>query len=246
MNKLIISLFIKPNWNQFTVYIEKKVSEPAVATSLHKVMQLRFLTEGTFVLRMERDELQFKAGQHIIIGLKGELNQREYSIYSGETDDYIEILVREVIDGSVSLQLKHVRQGDLLQVNGPFGTFGIEKFNLYSKKHVLISTGTGISPFHSFVKSYPRFDYTLIHGVRYNDEAYERNDYDPGRYILCTSKENSRDGHKGRVTRFLPNFRVERNMLFYLCGNNNMIYEAYHLLRDKGVPDENIFTEVYF
>jgi len=182
----------------------------------------------------------------MIVGLKGELNLREYSIYSGETDDYLEILVREVLDGSVSQHLKHTKPGDLLQVNGPFGAFGIEKFDLYSKKHVFISTGTGISPFHCFVRSYPLIDYTLIHGVRYSDEAYERNDYDPGRYILCTSKENSRDGHKGRVTRFLNDFKVDTNMLFYLCGNNNMIYEAYHILRNKGVLDEKIFTEVYF
>ena len=40
--------------------------------------------------------MQFKAGQHIIAGLKGELDQREYSVYSGENDDYLEILVREV------------------------------------------------------------------------------------------------------------------------------------------------------
>jgi hypothetical protein len=25
-----------------------------------------------------------------------------------------------------------------------------------------------------------------------------------------------------------------------------MIYEVYHILRDKGIPDENIFSEVYF
>jgi ferredoxin--NADP+ reductase len=116
---------------------------------------------------------------------------------------------------------------------------------MFSRKLVFIASGTGISPFHSFVRSYPGIDYTLIHGVRYKNEAYERNDYDPGRYILCTSKELN-EGHKGRITRFLPGYPVNPGMLFYLCGNNNMIYEAYHILRDKGIPDDNIFSEVYF
>jgi ferredoxin--NADP+ reductase/benzoate/toluate 1,2-dioxygenase reductase subunit len=115
---------------------------------------------------------------------------------------------------------------------------------MFSRKLVFIASGTGIAPFHSFVRSYPGIDYTLIHGVRYKNEAYERDDYDPTRYILCTSKNNG--GHKGRVTRFLPGYPVERNMLFYLCGNNSMIYEVYHILRDKGIPDENIISEVYF
>ncbi len=189
--------------------------------------------------------MDFKSGQHIIVGLKGELNQREYSIYSGENDDYLEILVREVPGGNVSQQLKNCITGDFLQVNGPFGSFGIEKFDLITKKHVFIATGTGISPFHSLVRTYSEIDYLLIHGVRYINEAYERNEYDPLRYSLCTSKENN-GGKKGRVTRFLSGFQVKSGMLFYLCGNSNMIYEVSHILQDKGVPAENILTEVYF
>jgi ferredoxin--NADP+ reductase len=227
------------------VYTEKKVSDPVLSTDFHKIRQIRFLTGTSFVLRFDRGNMQFKAGQHIIAGLEGELNQREYSVYSGENDDYLEILVREVLNGSVSLQLSQCKPGQLLQVNGPFGSFGIEQFDRFSRKLVFIASGTGISPFHSFVRSYPGIDYTIIHGVRYNNEAYEKDDYDPRRYILCTSKE-SKGGHKGRVTSFLPGYAVNPDMLFYLCGNNNMIYEVYHILRDKCIPDENIFTEVYF
>jgi len=227
------------------VLIERKESDLTVSTEFHKIRQVRFLTESTFVLRIDRGNIQFRAGQHIIVGLTGEINQREYSVYSGEKDDYLEILVREVLNGSVSAQLKHCNPGQLLQINGPFGSFGLEPFNMFSRKLVFIASGTGIAPFHSFVRSYPGIKYNLIHGVRYNNETYERDDYDPGRYILCTSKENN-GGHKGRVTGFLPGYPVNQDMLFYMCGNNNMIYEAYHILRDKGVPDEKIFTEVYF
>jgi len=227
------------------VYIEKNVSAPVVTTEFHKIIQIRFLTGETFVLRFDRGKIQFKAGQHIVVGLKGESDLREYSVYSGENDDYLEILVREVVDGTLSIQLKHCKPGELLQVNGPFGSFGIEKFDMHSRKLVFIASGTGISPFHSFVRSYPGIDYMLFHGVRYNTEAYDRNEYDPHRYFLCTSKE-SKGGHKGRVTRFLPHYPVDPDMLFYVCGNNNMIYEVYHILRDKGITAENISSEVYF
>ena len=224
---------------------EEKVSVPVVATDLHKIIEIRPLTERTFVLRLDRGNMQFKAGQHIIVGPDGELDQREYSVYSGEKDDYLEILVREIPDGNVSKQLKQCKPGELLKVNGPFGSFGLESFDMFSRKLVFIASGTGISPFHSFVRSYPGIDYTLIHGVSYKNEAYENKDYDPRRYILCTSIEPT-GGRKGRVTRFLPGYRVNPDMLFYVCGNNRMIYEVYHILRDKGIPDENIFSEVYF
>ena len=227
------------------MYLEKRVTDPTVSAGFHKIRQIRFLTDSTFVLRLDRGNLQFKAGQHIIVGLQGELDQREYSVYSGEKDDYLEILVREVLQGIVSIKLKQCSPGQLLQVNGPFGSFGLETFDMFSRKLVFIASGTGIAPFHSFVRSYPGINYTLIHGVRYKNEAYERDDYDPRRYILCTSKE-SKEGHKGRVTRFLPGYPVDPDMLFYICGNNNMIYEVYHILRDKGIPEENIFSEVYF
>ena len=224
---------------------EEEESGHTVTADLHKIIQIRLLTESTFILRLDRGNLQFSPGQHIIVGLEGELDQREYSIYNGEKDDYLEIMVKEVLEGRVSQQLKNCKPGQLLQVNGPFGSFGMEKFNLFSRKHIFIATGTGISPFHSFVRSYPGIDYVLFHGVRYNNEAYEKKDYDPSRYFLCTSKE-SNGGNKGRVTRFLRSYRLEPEMLFYLCGNNNMIYEVHHILSDRGVPEENIFTEVYF
>ena len=227
------------------MHTERKISEPVVKTNLHKIKEIRFLTDETFVIRLDRGNLDFKAGQHIIVGPEGELNLREYSVYSGENDDYLEILVREVKEGNISLKLKESEPGQLLQVNGPFGSFGPEKFDLYSRRLVFISTGTGISPFHSIVRSYPGIDYTLIHGVRYKNEAYEREAYDPRRYILCTSKESS-EGRKGRVTRFLSSYPLDRDMLFYLCGNSSMLYEVRHILGDKGISDSNIFTEMYF
>jgi ferredoxin/flavodoxin---NADP+ reductase len=218
---------------------------PVRTTDLYKILQIRFLTESTFVLRLERKNMQFRSGQHIIVGLEGELNQREYSIYSGEKDDYLEILVKEVIDGNVSQQLKNCKPGQMLQVNGPFGSFALEKFDMFSGKLVFIASGTGISPFHSFIRSYPGIDYVLFHGVRFNNEAYERQDYEAARYFLCTTKEQN-GSNKGRVTRFLRSYNLSQDMLFYLCGNSAMIYEVSHILTDRGVKEENIFAEIYF
>jgi ferredoxin--NADP+ reductase len=224
--------------------MQYKVSD-ADSSDVRTVTQIRFLTESTFVLRFDRRNIRFTAGQHVIVGLNGETDQREYSIYSGENDDYLEILVKEVSDGNVSSKLKECKPGQVLQVNGPFGSFGTETFDRYTRRLVFIATGTGISPFHSMVRSYPGINYTLVHGVRFSSEAYENHEYDASRYILCTSKEKYR-GRKGRVTRFLSEFRVTPDMLFYLCGNGNMIYETFHILRDKGIPAENIKSEIYF
>lgn len=222
----------------------ENLPEPSISYN-HKIEQVRFLTEYTFVIRFERKGLKFSAGQRVIVGPAGDIDQREYSIYSGENDDYLEILVREVDEGNVSVKLKNCIQGEMLQVNGPFGSLVIDPADRYSKKHVFIATGTGISPFHSFVRSYPDIDYTLFHGVRYINEAYESSEYNNSRYILCTSRESS-NGRKGRVTRPLYNYSTDPGTIFYLCGNSHMIYEVSHLLRAKDIPSENIRTEIYF
>jgi ferredoxin/flavodoxin---NADP+ reductase len=211
----------------------------------HEITQIRFLTETTFVVRMNREGMKFTAGQRIIVGLKGEMNQRDYSIYSGENDADLEILVREVLEGTVSPQLIHCRTGQLLDVNGPFGSFFPDPAEIYSRKYIFIASGTGISPFHSIIRSHPQMDYMLFHGVRYINEAYESDHYDPARYVLCTSQE-SYHGKQGRVTSFLSRFPVKNDMLFFLCGNGGMIYEVSKNLRDRGIPAENIITEIYF
>jgi len=220
-------------------------SNITVVNNLAIIRNIRFLTENTFVLRFDRNDMEFKAGQYITVGLKDTLQHREYSIYSAEQDDYLEILIREVLDGDVSLQLKYCKPGQLIEVNGPFGFLKLDNEHMYSKKMIFIASGTGIAPFHSFVTSYPTIDYTILHGVRYIKEAYDKHDYDPGRYILCTSREKNGNYH-GRLTGYLKEMKTDPDNVFYVCGNSNMIYDVYDILRRKGVPTENIRSEVYF
>jgi len=173
------------------------------------------------------------------------LDQREYSVYSGENDDYLEILVREVIDGKVSPQLKQLKEESVLEVDGPFGFFRFNPEDFDAQKFLFVATGTGISPFHSFVCTYPELDYRLIHGVRFGEEAYEHYDFDENKIILCTSgEENGR--FNGRVTEYLVSNPVDAETNCFLCGNSEMIHEVFDILTAKGVPVSNIYSEVYF
>jgi len=209
-----------------------------------KILEIRFLPGSAFIIRFERD-FDFVPGQYVIVGLEGSLNHREYSIYSGDKQDYIEILIRTVIEGNVSKQLKETRPGQMLDVNGPFGTFKLETKDMYSRKHIFIATGTGISPFHSFVKSYPGINYTILHGVRLENEKSENFDFDPKRYIASITGEK-KEKYSGRVTRFLPGIKEEPDNVYYICGNSNMIYEVTNILKIRGVEGDRILTEVYF
>lgn len=213
--------------------------------NLHPLIEIRHLTDKTYVLRLGRRGLAFRAGQHILLGKAGSIHNREYSIYSAESDDFFEVLIKEVDEGLVSKQLRNLKPGDQLQLEGPLGFFTIDPKLIESAKFLFMATGTGIAPFHSFVRSYPRMDYTLLHGVRFAYEAYERHDYDPQRYILCTSGDSK--GHfQGRVTDYLRQNQTGKELHCYLCGNFNMIKEAFDLLEQQGVPPGQVHAEVYF
>ena len=119
------------------------------------------------------------------------------------------------------------------------------KKKLDKGKFLFIATGTGIAPFHSLTGSYPDFDYTIIHGVRYATEAYESSSFPQDRYVLCTSRDAEGD-FKGRVTDYLATHEVDSDTLVYLCGNCDMIYEVYDQLTSRGIDSDQIKTEVYF
>lgn len=209
------------------------------------VQSIRHLTESAYVLRFDRNQRKFSAGQHVILGIKNENNAREYSVYSGEKDDFLEVLVKEVLDGDVSKRLKKLKPGSELQMDGPMGFFTIEPQDINTRKFIFIATGTGIAPFRSCVRSYPDLDYTILHGVRHGEEAYDRNDFNPSRHTLCTTGDST-GNYQGRVTEYLAENSVDPEAHYYLCGNVKMIHEAFDLLISKGVSADNLHAEVYF
>ena len=82
--------------------------------NIHKVEKIRHLTNDTFVIRLERKEINFTPGQHLVMGIKGDKEFRQYSIYSGVNDPYIELLIKEVGTGVVTPKLKKLKPGDVV------------------------------------------------------------------------------------------------------------------------------------
>ncbi|BAX82301.1 ferredoxin--NADP reductase [Labilibaculum antarcticum] len=210
-----------------------------------KVIEIRNLTDSTYIIRMEKKDFTFKTGQYITLGFSGSIDRREYSIYSSEDDIFLEVLIKEVENGLVSKKLKRCKVGDYLDVDGPFGHFSLEESEIGEKKFLFIATGTGISPIHSFVKTHPEMDFQVLHGVRIEEEAYEKESYANGKYILCTSRDKSGNYH-GRVTDYLLKNPIPSDTVCYLCGNCHMIYEVYDILEKQGISLGPIHTEVYF
>lgn len=187
--------------------------------------------------------MPFIAGQCVNIGIPNTGINREYSTYSGEKEGDLTFLIREVEGGQATSKLRRLNPGDAVEVDGAYGKFVIDQSDADSAKYVCIGTGTGIAPFHSFIRSYPELKFRVIHGIRYIDEAYDREDYPD--YTSCTSRDENGDFH-GRVTDYLRENPAEKGCYYYLCGNRNMINEVYDILREQGISGSNIITETFF
>jgi ferredoxin/flavodoxin---NADP+ reductase len=216
-----------------------------VEKPIHRVQHVRPLAEGAYVLRFDRHGLEFEPGQYVNLGLRGSIAMREYSIYSGSADAFLEVLIREVAGGLVSRALGRCQRGDALSVEGPYGSFVTDTAERRAEKYLFIGSGTGISPFHCLVRSYPDLDYLLLHGVRTEQECFDAEAFETARYVSCVTRTGG-GSYRGRITRYLAEHPVDPARLCYLCGNSDMIYDAYAILRDRGVPRDHLHAEIYF
>ena len=211
-----------------------------------KILDIINLTESTYIIRLEKNNFEFKAGQYLVLNIPGENMAREYSIYSKEDDNCIDLLIKEVTDGKLSKELKYMKIGTKVELSGPFGFFVLRDQEISQRNHfTFVATGTGISPFHSMILSNLELDCEVIHGIKYNHEAYDAADYPADRYIACTSQEKGLY-FSGRVTKYIREKHIRHDSIFYICGNSTMVNEVSGYLELKGVPPENIRTEVFF
>lgn len=209
------------------------------------VLANRSLGSDAFVLTLERRHESVRAGRHIGVGLPGS-ETRPYSLFSGEGDPHLEILVRRVEGGRVSPQLAVLQAGDRVKVEAPRGSFTLASVEP-GERLLFLATGTGIAPYRSFLRTHPDLDYTLVHGVRHAQDDFGADFVDPARRVLCVSGASvPRGAFAGRITSWLDGIDVKVYDRVYLCGNARMILEALPKLVDGGLDEERIYTETYF
>ena len=124
---LNISGICRLHYQVFILSMEKGIEQLVTTKMLSEIISIRFLTESTYVLRFQRNGLEFQAGQYIVIGPQGSKQKREYSIYSPVTAPYLEVIIKEVDNGFLSKKLKLEHPGEIIEVEGPFGYFVIDE-----------------------------------------------------------------------------------------------------------------------
>lgn len=219
----------------------------------------------------------FKAGQYAVLGLPGsaarcensdpdvqpvdqdKLLRRAYSIgSSGQETNELEFFISLVASGGLSPRLLALRPGDPVylapKVKGTFTLEGVPE----EKNLVLISTGTGITPYLSMVRGSALAPATrrvaILHGVRHSwdlgyDEELHRiqKGHINLNYVSTVSRPEHEktpwEGHTGYVQSlwssgvlhdcwgFTPS---PEDTHIFLCGNPGMTQQAQELLESEG------------
>ena len=202
------------------------------------------IAEGVYLLSFRRD-FDFLAGQVIGISIEKEGPRRLYSICSGEQEKEVKILYNVIDEGYLTPRLCDLSEGDTIWITEPRGEF------LYDPAPaVWIATGTGIAPFYAMLRSGKHDNKILIHGERYLERFYFYGDFSSvlgGDYLRCCSGEEDRAVFNGRVTDYLNELSaLPVGHKYYLCGRAEMVVETRDLLIRRGIPFENIVSEIYF
>ena len=210
----------------------------------HKVLRQKEIAPGVFVLSFMRP-WDFLAGQVVGISARETDDARLYSIASGELDDEVDILYDINPVGKLTPWMSRLNTADNIWVSKPFGSFtGTEGPGWW------IASGTGIAPFRAMFRTGLNVGKKILHGGRTLDTFYFKDEFLPtfsDDYLRCCSREEGEGVFNGRLTRYLSEQEtLPKDEKYYLCGSAEMVVEVRDILIDKGIPFDNIISEIYF
>lgn len=212
-----------------------------------------------FSLHIHAPKFSFVPGQFVRLGISSgsdtPMKHRAYSIASALDEDHYEFFITSVEGGEVSPLINRLAVGDAIQISQrPSGFFTLEAVP-NAKTLWLISTGTGLGPYLSMLKTadtWERFEHIiLIHAVRHvHDLAYQTTiqkfiDAQLGRltYLPIVSREKVQGTLQGRIPALIQSGQIEafagkpidENSQVLLCGNPAMIQDTKALLAERGL-----------
>jgi len=93
--------------------------------------------------------IEFSAGQFLTVHLKKEgATPRHYTVTSAPGKPYLQCCVKKLPGGFVSGAIHELKEGDVVGLSAPFGTF-----SLTESPAVLISAGIGATPMKAFLEA---------------------------------------------------------------------------------------------
>jgi ferredoxin-NADP reductase len=237
---------------------ETRNPKPETVSKAVPLLMITPQTPEISTLRFDDLSLKFKPGQSIAITFPGEPKKRHYSISSSPTEGpYIEITVKGEKGSALATALAHLKRGDVLEIEGPFGG-SLSLPDPVKDSLAFIAAGTGITPFRSMIRflidsSVPT-EYYLLHSVRsqrellFHDEFRNWSGKNKNFHYIPTITQdfdNNWIHETGRIGEVLIRKHVTASPCTYLlCGPTAFVNDMEKLLKDNlKFPQDRIRRE---
>jgi len=206
----------------------------------------------------------FQPGQFVVLRLHVDPDKppvlRSYSLSDLPAADHFRISVKSEVNGIGSSFLCRAREGDVLDVSAPRGSFTLRPGE---NPLVLLSAGVGATPvmsmLHELAAESSRRQVWWIYGARNRSEhpfaeesrslleqlSRERSYIVYSRPAATDQPEMDFDASGHIDVALLEKIGVSQNSDFYLCGPSSFLQNMRDGLRDWGVLAENVHTEVF-
>ena len=214
-----------------------------------------------------RDEFRYRQGQYLTLEseIDGEAVRRSYSICSGINDPEMQIAIKRVEGGVFSNHANEdMRAGDTVNVMPPQGSFYTELDPKREGDYLFISSGSGITPVVSNIKSIleeePNSKVTLLFGNQRSSSIMFRETFSflKNKYMtrfhwvnILSREDQGADVLNGRLNN-RKGAELNKQLIslgsydeYFICGPESMISEVSRGLRALNVDEENIHYELF-
>ncbi len=220
--------------------------------------------------RVDGEPFAFLPGQFVQVHFAyddGKPTKRSYSVATpndgaGAPVDLIEIAVSYVDGGAATNLLGGLDHGQQVDASGPYGRFCLMDADT-NARYLLVATGTGVTPYRAMLPRIAKViaergcEVAVIQGARNESELLYGEEFEafaratPGfsfhpcfsRAMRAAPRANDRSGHVHvALTALKPD--PDRDIA-YLCGNPDMVDEAFANLKDAGLAVQHIRREKY-
>ena len=194
-----------------------------------------------------------------MLGLHDSPLRKPYSIASApwelEKTGQLRVLAQVDDTGTPDPHLELAQPGTLLDLEGPFGSFGLPDTR---DGLLLVAGGTGIAPLRSMLidrlSRLPGIPISLVYSARSADEFAFRTELDALRvagrisahFTVTRDQQSVWSGRRGRIDESLLREALPSTESHCLmCGPPTLIADATELLRKMGVREDRILTDKY-
>ncbi|WP_440952593.1 ferredoxin--NADP reductase [Methanococcoides sp. FTZ1] len=221
------------------------------------ITEIIWQTHDVKSFRFERpEEFEYKAGQYFFVSIPvdGEIQRKPFTISSSPTENgYLEF-TKKLTGHEFSNVLDGMEVGDILVIDGPYGKFTFEgEFD----KIALISGGIGITPMISICRycsdRMAGTDIVILSSnktegdIAFREELEEMDSKNPNLKVVhtLTRADEEWPGFRGRIcdTIIVDQIPDYMDRVIYVCGPPAMMKATEELLREMGVPKEQIKKE---